>query len=175
MQTAHENGLVFNLDKCSLKAESVMFFGCLYDKNGIKPDPTKMEAICAMPAPSCWHELQELIGMVTYLISFIWGLFDLQESLRALTKKDVWLNWTPSHEKQLNIMKQTISATATLMYFDYWQTCHSPGRWIQIGLGAAILQDDAPVVYASEALTDTECWWAYIKHEAQARLQRMMM
>ena len=32
MNRAHENGLVFNSDKCSLKAESIMFFGCLYDK-----------------------------------------------------------------------------------------------------------------------------------------------
>ena len=45
MDRAHENGLIFNPDKCSLKAESVMFFGCLYDKNGIRPDPVKVEAI----------------------------------------------------------------------------------------------------------------------------------
>ena len=45
MERAHENGLVFNSDKCSLKTESVMFFGCLYGKNGIRPDPAKVEAI----------------------------------------------------------------------------------------------------------------------------------
>ena len=44
-ERAHENGLVFNPDKCSLKVESVAFFGCLYDKNGIRPDPAKVEAI----------------------------------------------------------------------------------------------------------------------------------
>ena len=39
------NGLVFNPDKCSLNVESVMFFGCLYDKNGIRPDPAKVEVV----------------------------------------------------------------------------------------------------------------------------------
>ena len=40
-----ENGLVFNPEKCSLKADSVMFFRCLYDRNGIRPNPAKVEAI----------------------------------------------------------------------------------------------------------------------------------
>ena len=30
-----ERSLIFNPDKCSLKADSVMFFGCLYGKNGV--------------------------------------------------------------------------------------------------------------------------------------------
>ena len=35
MERARQNGLVFNPDKCLLKADSIMFFGCLYDKNGV--------------------------------------------------------------------------------------------------------------------------------------------
>ena len=36
MVRAHEHGPVLNPDKCSLKAGPVMFFECLYDKNGIR-------------------------------------------------------------------------------------------------------------------------------------------
>ena len=90
-----------------------MFFGCLYGKNGIRPDPAKVEAIQAMPAPTCLHELQEFIGMATYLSKFIPGLSDLQEPLGALMK-DIQFNLTPSHEKQFNIIKEAISSTATL-------------------------------------------------------------
>ena len=114
MERAGQNGLVFNPDKCLLKADSIMFFGCLYDKNGVQPDPEKIEAIRAMPAPTCLHELQEFIGMVIYLSKLIRGLSNLQEPLWALTKKDVNFEWTPSHEKQFNIIKQSISSTATL-------------------------------------------------------------
>ena len=45
MERAHENCLVFNPDKCPLKAKSVMFFSCLYDKSSIRPDSVKVEAI----------------------------------------------------------------------------------------------------------------------------------
>ena len=109
LKRACKNGFIFNPDKCSLKAESIMFFGCLYNKKGIRPDPAKLKAIQAMPAPTCLYELQEFIGMVTYLNKFIWGLSDLQEPLGALMKKDIQFNWTPSHEKHFNIIKQTIS------------------------------------------------------------------
>ena len=71
MERAHENCLVFNPDKFLLKAEYVMFFGCLYDKNGNRSDPAKVEPIWAMPAPTCLCELQQFIGMVTYLSKFI--------------------------------------------------------------------------------------------------------
>ena len=89
MKKTHENGLVFNPDKCSLKPDSVMFFGCLYDKNAIIPDPPKGEPISAMPPLTYLPELQEFIGMLTDMSKFILGLSDLQELFWALTKKDV--------------------------------------------------------------------------------------
>ena len=117
MKRPHVNGLVFNPDKCSLKVESVMFFGYLHDKNGTRPDPAIMVAIQTMPAPTHQYELQEFIWIVTYLSKFIWGLSDLQEALGALTEKDVQFNWTPSCVKQFNIIRQAISSTAILGYF----------------------------------------------------------
>ena len=85
MERVCENGLKFNPDKCSIKVDSVMFNGCLYDKNGVRPDPAKVEAIQEMSAPTCLHELQEFTRMVTYLSKLFWGLSDLQESHWALT------------------------------------------------------------------------------------------
>ena len=68
--------------------------------------------------------------MVHHLSKFIQELSHLQESLIALTKKDIQFNWTPSHEKQLNTIKQEISSTATLRYFDVDVSHHSTGRCI---------------------------------------------
>ena len=170
MDCAHVNGLVFNPEKCSLKTDSVMFLRCLYERNGIRPDPAKVEAIQAMPAPTCLYELQEFTGMVTYLSKFIRGLSNLQEPLHALTKKDVQFKWTPSHKRQFNIIKNSISSTTTLCYFDTNKPVVLQVDASKIGLGATILQDDQPVASASKALTDTERHWANIEREAYALL-----
>ena len=66
--------LVFNPQKTHVKAQAVHFFGCLYNANGVHPDPGKVDAVHALPAPTNITELQEFLGLVTYLSPFIPGL-----------------------------------------------------------------------------------------------------
>ena len=81
MQIACKYDLVFNLQKMHMKAQAVNFFGCLYDANGIHPDPGKVDAVHALPAPTNVTELQEFLGLVTYLSPFIPGLSTLTAPL----------------------------------------------------------------------------------------------
>ena len=59
--------LVFNPQKMHMKAQAINFIGCLYDANGVHPDPGKVDAAHALPAPTNVTELQEFLGLVTYL------------------------------------------------------------------------------------------------------------
>ena len=45
--------------------------GHVLSADGVKPDPQKVEAITAMPAPASREELQRFLGVVTYLSKFI--------------------------------------------------------------------------------------------------------
>ena len=81
MRVAHKYDLVFNPQKTHVKAQAVNFFGCLYDANGIHPDPGKVDAVHALPAPTNVTELQEFLGLVTYLSPFIPGLSTLTAPL----------------------------------------------------------------------------------------------
>ena len=87
MQVAHKYGVVFNPQKMHVKAPAVNFFGCLYDAKGVHPDPEKVDAVHALPAPMNVTELQEFLGMVTYLRPFIHGLSTLTAPLQELLKK----------------------------------------------------------------------------------------
>ncbi len=71
MKVAHANGHVFNSAKTFIKAPSVSFFSCLYDKDGIHPDPAKVADIKNMPAPMNVTQLQQFLGMATYMSPFI--------------------------------------------------------------------------------------------------------
>ena len=51
MQIAHKYNLVFNSQKTHMKAQAINFFGCLYDTNGVHPDPGKVDDVHALPAP----------------------------------------------------------------------------------------------------------------------------
>ena len=73
MKVAQKYGLVFNPKKTQVKAPMVKFFGCLYDESGVHPDPQKVDAVHALPTTSNMTELQEFLGMVTYLSPCIPG------------------------------------------------------------------------------------------------------
>ena len=66
--------LLFNPQKKThLKAQAMYFFGCLYDVDGVHPDPGKVDTIHALPAPTNVTELQEFLGLVMYLSPFTPG------------------------------------------------------------------------------------------------------
>jgi hypothetical protein len=67
MRVAREYGLVFNPDKCQIKQESISFFGLIYDRDGVKSNPERIEAIQKLQAPTCVKELQQFLGIATYV------------------------------------------------------------------------------------------------------------
>ena len=81
MRIACKYDLVFNPQKTNVKAQAINFFGCLYDANGVHPDPGKVDAVHALPAPTNITELQEFLGLVMYLSPFIPGLSTLTAPL----------------------------------------------------------------------------------------------
>ena len=71
MHVTLEHGLVFNGDKCEVKKDSVTFFGTVYDVDEAHPDSKKVDAVHQMPSPDTPSQLQQFLGMVTYLSRFI--------------------------------------------------------------------------------------------------------
>ena len=111
MQVAHKYGVVFNPQKMHVKAPAVTFFGCLYDANGVHPDPEKVDDVHALPACTNVTELQEFLGMVTYLSPFICSLSTLTGPLQELLKKDANFTWNASYETTLSESSKLSSAT----------------------------------------------------------------
>ena len=168
MDIARKNNVVFNPTKTFVKARSVNFFGCLYDENGVRPDPAKVTAIHAMDPPANITQLQQFLGMVQYLSPFIPGLSNLTAPLRQLQKKDVDFAWNPSYDAAFQKVKDAIESTTTLCYFDTTLPVTIQVDASQVGLGAVLLQEGKPVAFASKALTETEQRYANIEREMLA-------
>ena len=170
MKVAREHGLVLNKKKCEVKSNSVKFFGCVYDKQGAHPDPSKVSAIKEMPAQQNKGELQSFLGMVTYLSPFILQLSSHTATLRGLLKADVEYSWKAIYQVTFDKLKSLVCEDTTLRYFNMKNPVHLT---IQVdasskGLGAALIQDDGPVTFASKALTPTEQHYANNERELLA-------
>ena len=168
MKVAREHGLVLNKKKCEVKSNSVKFFGCVYDKHGAHPDPSKVSAIKEMPAPQNKGELQSFLGMVTYLSPFIPQLSSHTATLRGLLKADVEYSWNATYQVAFDKLKSVVCEDTTLRYFNTKKPVTIQVDASGKGLGATVIQDDGPVAFASKALTPTEQCYANNERELLA-------
>ena len=140
-----------------VKASAVNFFGCHYDADDVHQDLDKVNAIHTLPAPTNVTELQEFLGMVTYLSPFIPGLSILTALLCDLCKKDTNFTLNATYEAAFQHVKDAVVSDTTLQYFDPSLPVAIQVDASQVGLGVALLQNHKPMAFASKALTDTKC------------------
>lgn len=99
-------GLNFNKHKCVFAKSQITYLGHLITSEGLKPDPTKVEAISQMPLPKCKPDLQRLLGMTNYLCKFLPNYTEVTTPLRQLLQKDVkWSFDKPQIEAANNLKK----------------------------------------------------------------------
>ena len=66
-------GRSVNFAKCIFGAARQEFLGMIVDSSGIRPSPSKVEAIEKIPPPSNVEELRAFLGMIGYSFSFSMG------------------------------------------------------------------------------------------------------
>ena len=156
MWIAHKYNLVFNPQKTHMKAQAFNFFGCLYDADGVHPDPEKVDAVHTLPVPTSITKLQEFLGLVTYLSPFIPGLSTLTAPLNKLLKKDTDFLWNCTYDATFQQVKEPVISDTILRYFNPSLPVTIQVSASQVGLGAALLQNGKPIAIASKAFTDTK-------------------
>ena len=156
MHVACKYGLVFNPQKAHVKAPALNFFGCLYDADGVHPDADKVNTVHALPMPPNVTKLQEFLGMVTYLSSFIPGLSTLTTPLHELLKKNKGFTWNPTYNAAFQHVKDAVISDTTLQYFDPSIPVTIQVDASQVGLGAVLFQNHKPVAFVSNALAEVK-------------------
>ena len=168
LKRARHRNLRLNKDKSQIKLEKIRYIGHILSKDGLKPDPKKIEAITKMNTPKSKEEVQRFLGMVTYLAKFIPNLSQTASPLRALLEKDVEWHWTQQQAMSFESLKKLITEAPVLKYFDPTKPVKISVDSSSKGMGAVLLQDEHPVAYASKALTSSQQNYAQIEKEMLA-------
>ena len=168
MLRCRERNLKLNPKKIRLKLAEVPFVGHLVTKDGVRADPAKVKAFLEMPCPEDVAGVQRFLGFVNYLSKFMPRLSDHVEPLRQLTHKDRAWNWTAEHERAVQEVKDIIARDVILRYYDPAEPLVVQCDASDFGLGAALMQDGAPIAFASRTLTQTERNYAQIEKEMLA-------
>ena len=106
--------------------------------------------------------------MVTYLTKFIPGTAEITTPLRELLKKNVPWHWTEKHQSAFDKIKEILSTSQVLRFYDVAKPVVLQTDASKRGLGAALLQEGFPVAYASRTMTATQERYAQIEKELLA-------
>lgn len=155
----------FNKNKFQYKLKEVKYFGHIFSADGMKIDPSRVEAIVNIKSPINKKELQIFLGMVNYLRQFVPNIANIASPLNSLLKKNVDWIWTVVHETAFNNIKTKISKAPVLQNFNPAIPIVIQCDASKDGLGCCLLQNGKPVSFASRSLTASEQNFSQIEKE----------
>ncbi|GBN70358.1 Retrovirus-related Pol polyprotein from transposon 17.6 [Araneus ventricosus] len=162
----------FNLKLCKEKSQicktRVTFLGHALSSDGIVVDQSKLEPILSMSKPEDRQSLHRYLGMINYLSKFLPNLSTLIAPLTELIKNNtVWL-WDPSYGKILDRVKEQLTKSPVLAFFDPRIESEIVVDASPFGLGAVLQERGKPIAFASSTLTLAQCNCAHIEKELLA-------
>ncbi|BHF63889.1 hypothetical protein SprV_0200688400 [Sparganum proliferum] len=80
----YKSGVVINPSKCVLGVPSLEFLGHQVDSEGLRPLPSKVDAVRNFPPPTSKRQLQRFLGMVNFYRRFLFNCADLMLPLTNL-------------------------------------------------------------------------------------------
>ena len=104
-----EAGLWLKPSKCHFALPQVQYLGYLISKDGVQPDPSKVEAVTSYPTPSNATEVREFLGIANYYRRFVEGFSAIATPLYQLTRKTAnGFLWTPECQQAFDLLKQKL-------------------------------------------------------------------
>jgi hypothetical protein len=158
--------------KCHLFKKELVYLGHLVSREGIRPDPRKIEALEKMPIPSSVPQLRAFVGFCGFYHKFIKNFAILCAPLYALTKLNARFIWEGKHQLAVEAIKRALCTFTLLYHPNYSLTFVIRTDACDFGLGAVLAQivegQERVVQFASRTLQPAEKKWCIREKEALA-------
>lgn len=174
MSRLGEANIKLNSKKCDFALNSVRYLGHDITAEGIRPDPTKVEAIQVFKTPKSMTEARSFVGMTNFFRRYIKGYATIARPIHDTISVNKPFKWTPEAQKAMDELKLKLTTPPLLVHFDpegkLTIRCDASGY----GLGAILLQKSSEklksgvIAYSSRTLSSSERNYATTHKECLA-------
>ena len=156
-----ECNLMIKLKKCRWCEQNIEFLGHVVGKDGLKPDPSKIEKVKGIKEPTTVTQVRSFLGLCSYYRRFIKGFSKIAKPLNELLKKNKRFEWKERQQKAFEKLKEKLIEYLILTYPDYGREFILITDVSGEGLEAVLTQlneegKETVIAYASRNLKEAE-------------------
>lgn len=168
-QRIQANHLMIQPDKSEFIHTQIQYLGHIICKDGIKPNPTKIQALKNYPRPKNEKEIQQFLGLCGYYRKFIQNYSEKTKPLTNLLKKSTKFEWKNEQQNSfLQLIQELTSDSLLLQYPDFEKLFSLSTDASKFAIGAVLNQENKPISYASRTLNKAEINYSVIEKELLA-------
>jgi len=161
-------GMQVNVTKCKWFEYSVTYLGFIITREGIKPQPKKIQDILHMQRPSTQRQVWRFVGMINFYRDLYPKRAELLAPLTTLCGQNKKFHWGEEQEQAFKNVKQQLTQEKMLTYpqFDKPFIVYTDASDKQIG--GVITQEGKPLGFFSRKLTGTQRCYPVTEQELLA-------
>ncbi len=153
----HNEGARINYEKSKFGVHEVKFLGMIIDKNGIKPETSKLELYINEDPPRTLKKLQRFVGILNWYRRFLPNLSSkISKITDKLCGKGKIIEWDTEDEKIRQEILQEINKGICIYHADLNVPFTLQTDASDIGIGAILLQNHKIVGVYSKKLSGPE-------------------
>ena len=167
LRNAH---LSMKLSKCHFFTKEIQYFRHILSTKGIRPLPSKTQAINNMHPPKTAKQVCTFLGLIGYYRKFIRNFAKLAKPLTLLTHQRAKFEWTPKHHTAFLTLEESVTQAPILHYLDPTKQYIVYTDASDDAHGAKLSQEnngtEFPIASLLHTFMDTQRKWSTTEQEA---------
>jgi hypothetical protein len=164
-------GISLNPKKSLFGLEEGKLLEHIISKDGIKIDPSRIEASQKLEHPRNIKELQSFIGKINFLRRFIPDLAELLRNITNMLKKDTKIKWNIESTQSFEQVKHALTQAPVLISPDFTKDFYLFSFASEHTIAAVLLQKnnegyEQPIAFFNKSLRDTALNYKIMEKQA---------
>ena len=166
-------GLKVNPLKSFFCQPELEYLGYWITRDGIMPQPRKVDAVMNLAPPKNIKELRSFLGLVNYYRDTWIRRSDTLAPLSRLVSKNVKYEWTAVEQDAFDTIKRIMSREALLVHPDFNAPFEIHTDASKYQLGAVISQNNKPIAFYSRKLNSAQLNYTTTERELLAIVETL--